>query len=158
MRMKHFGERNSKRNIFTVAILSIAPMFLLSTCNELLQAGLGEKVDLDVPVIEVLSHGNGDYVTGIPQIGGTFGDDSEIADLAVSFDGGETYTSIDFDPLAEDWTYDFVTTAFPDGEIDVRIRISDAAEKSAESRLLLYIDNASPVVLITSPSGYLTES
>ena len=156
--MNSFGKNISTRTTIAFSTLALAVMFLLSTCSQLFQAGLGDKVDLDVPVIELLSHQNGDYVTGTAQIGGTFGDDTEITVFEVSFDGGETYTSIiDFDGSAEEWRYDFVTTAFSDGEVDMRFRVSDAAAKSAESRLLLYVDNAKPVVLIKNPSRYATE-
>ena len=132
-------------------------MFLLSTCDQLLQAGLGDKVDLDAPTLEILSHGNGDYVTGIAQLGGTFFDDAEIADLAISLDGGETFASIDVDLTIEEWSYDLDTSVLTDGEKDIRIKVTDGAGKVAEKRLLLYFDNNAPVVLIKNPSGYATQ-
>ena len=134
--------------------LAASSMFFLSTCDQLLEAGLGDKVDIDAPVIEILSHENGNYVTGLAQIGGTFGDDSEVFDLALSIDGGDSFTSIDFDDSIEEWSHDLDTAAYTDGEKDLRIRVTDAAEKSAEKRLLLYFDNNTPVVLIKNPSGY----
>ena len=104
--------------------------------------------------MDILSHANGQYVTGVQQLGGSFGDDITVAALRISADGGETYYDIPFDPAAVQWAVEIDTATFVDGERDVRIQIEDTSTKSAEKKLLLYFDNHAPVVVVKNPQGY----
>ncbi len=57
------------------------------------------------------------------------------------------------------WSYELETLdalAFPDGdgEYEIVVRALDGSGKSLERRLLLYVDNHAPVVLVKVPTGY----
>ena len=150
------GSLRTNRTYKIVAIAVIS-LLLLTTCDDLFKAGLGDKVDIDPPVVTILSHANGQYVGGTLTIGGTYGDDSAVALLQVSLDGGTNYTAVEFNPDVTQWEYSINTVAYTDGEKDIRVRVEDGAGKSADIKLLLYFDNRAPVVLIKDPQGYDSE-
>ena len=140
-----------------IAAIAAASLFVLTTCDDLFKAGLGDKVDIDPPIVTIVTPTNGQYVGGTVTFAGTYGDDSEVAALQLSLDGGKTFSSIKFDPKATEWEYAVNTAAIADGEKDIRVRIEDGAGKSADKKLLVYFDNRAPIVLIKDPQGYASE-
>ena len=121
--------------------VAVGFLILFANCEQLFEVGLGDKVDIEPPVVDILSHVNGQYVTGVQQLGGSFGDDSDVAALQLSADGGKTFSDIPFDPAGDHWLVEIDTVGFGDGEQDIRVRIEDATAKIAEKKLLLYFDN-----------------
>jgi len=147
----------SSKRVYSIVLTAVISLFFLTTCEDLFKAGLGDKVDIDPPTVAILSHVNGQYVGGLITLGGTYGDDSAVALLQISLDGGASFTAVKLDPKATDWEYTIDTTKYPDGEKDIRVHIEDGAGKSADKKLLLYFDNRAPVVLIKDPQGYGSE-
>ena len=126
-----------KSKITSIATTAIISILLLTTCKDLFNAGLGEKVDIDPPVVAILSHANGQYVGGTVTIGGTLSDDSEVAALQISFNGGSSFSAVNFNPKSTQWEYSLNTTQFSDGEIEILLRIEDGSGKSALKKLLV---------------------
>ena len=124
--------------------------------------GLGDKVDIEAPVISIGTYGdgtvivNGDYVRGEITLTGSTSDDLGIKSVKLSFDSGLTFldATVASDELS--WSYTIDTATVDDGEKDIIVLVSDtsATPKTSEERLLLYFDNTKPLVLITDPTGY----
>lgn len=139
-----------------VATLFVAMTVLgvLVACNNPLQVGLGDKVDLNVPDVELTSHQAGQYLSGTVEFGGVFTDDFEISGISLSADGGETELSAATNPEDRTWTYALDTTAYPDGETELLITITDQSGKTIQKRVLYYFDNTAPLVMVKNPQAY----
>lgn len=139
-------------------ILSV--LFIIACPNAML--GLGDKVDLDAPVISIGKYGdgtvivNGDYVRGEITLTGSTSDDIGIKSVKLSFDGGLTFSEAVISGNQLSWSYTVDTSAYADGEKDIIVLVSDTSEtpKTNEERLLLYFDNTSPLVVVTVSPGF----
>ena len=124
---------------------------LLSTCD-LFSPGLGDSVDINAPRLDILSHGNGDYVSGVIQLSGTAEDDQGIKSVRIQGPGIEenaTYSS-------GNWSGSVDTALMDDGEYEFILTALDTTGKSAKISLYLIVDNNPPTVMITSPTSYST--
>ena len=70
------------RNKISIYILELISVLVFTTCD-LLSPGLGDKIDLEVPVIGIESHRNGDYIAGIVELSGYVSDDSGISSVII---------------------------------------------------------------------------
>ncbi|MBT3274394.1 MAG: hypothetical protein HN368_14650, partial [Spirochaetales bacterium] len=150
-----------KRKIAAIALMA-STILLLTTCDKLFQVGLGDSVDITPPSLEILSPENGEYVSGAALLELTFSDDAGIATLEVFVgeDVTEAFDAIsEFVEQGEDevYPYEFDTISFDDGEIEVRLVVTDTAGKTVEKSLLVYIDNRPPTVLVNNPAGVDTQ-
>jgi large repetitive protein len=136
-------------------VLLIFVLFLtltLTTCD-LLNPGLGNGVDLSPPFLTVISHQNGSYVKGTITLSGTYTEDVAAKSIEVSTDG-TTFLPAAFDPHAHTWSLSMDTTTILDGEHDVIFRVTDTSNKQTDKKILLYVDNTPPLVIITAPYTY----
>jgi len=141
---------NKKMNIKYFLIMNISILlFLLSTC-EVFSPGLGEKVDIEAPVVGIESHGNGDYIGGIVELSGYVSDDSGISSVTLSHNSN-VYTAV---VSEESWSIDVDTSAYQDGEFDFALKATDTAGKEYSTSVLLIVDNNPPTVLVTVPTTY----
>lgn len=69
-------------------------------CQNPLQVGLGDAVDLDAPDVALTSHPAGEYLSGTVTLSGVYSDDFEIAGITLSFDDGLTLEDATFDATA----------------------------------------------------------
>ena len=138
-------------------LLAIAATLSISTCEQLFEVGLGEEVDIGPPSLEILAPENGQYATGTAAFELSYSDDAQVSSLEIYVgESEEAFTVLESLPALsadEVYAYDLDSTAFDDGEIEVRIVATDSAGKSAEKKIFLFIDNRPPTVLVTSPSG-----
>ncbi len=139
----------------TMQILAIAGLVtFLSTCSNLFNPGLGEKVDINPPTVSIDSHSDGQYVQGTVTFGGSFGDDRDEPVLEVSIDGGSTFSSVgSVDQSSGVWSHDIDTTNLADREYEIRLRVTDQADKVATAKVIVNVDNTAPVVLFRTPQG-----
>ncbi|MFW5688666.1 MAG: Ig-like domain-containing protein, partial [Spirochaetota bacterium] len=147
--------RPTTHRIGTVSTILIALSIALAGCTNPLQAGLGDRVDIDRPSTDIVSPGAGSYLRGIVTLSGTHADDlSSVPTVRLSFDDGETSTTA---TVTEDgWSYELDTTAFEDGELDLIVTVIDDSGKESQARQLFYVDNTAPMVLVKNPQGYRT--
>lgn len=145
--------KNAAHRIAQVVIL-LAVLLGTGGCNNPLQVGLGDKVDLDVPDVQLSSHPAGQYLRGTVEIGGEYTDDFEISGITISADGGENEFAATTDPTDRTWTYALDTTAYPDGETELLITITDESGKAIQKRVLYYFDNTAPLVMVKNPQAY----
>ena len=116
----------------TLKYLFILSIIFISGCpNSMI--GLGDKVDIDAPVISLGKYGdgsviiNGDYVRGEITLTGNTGDDIGISSVKLSFDGGLTFTNavVASDQLS--WSYTIDTSTVEDGEKDIIMLVTDTS-------------------------------
>ena len=151
--MKRLGKN---RHVHLIAAAT-ALLALFAACENPLQVGLGENVDIDRPDGEIRSPDSGQYLRGVVTLTGEYSDDSpEPPSVQVSYDDGATFASAEVD--ADGWSLEFDTLGIPDGELELLILITDASGKTTEKRQLYYVDNTAPLVLIKNPQGYASGS
>ena len=147
-------------NTFQKSSLVVGGVALVLTivigCQNPLQVGLGDKVDLDVPDIALTSHAAGEYLSGTVALSGVYTDDFEISGITLSFDAGVTAENADFDSTERTWEREVITSDYPDGETEVLLTITDLSGKEIQKKILYYFDNTAPLVLMTTPQGYDT--
>lgn len=130
-------------------LLLFSSLFLLMTCD-LLTPGLGEDIDIENPVVGIDSHSNGDYIGGVVELSGFVSDDSGIKSVTLS-NGSNSYTA---DVNENKWSVEFDTTIYQDGEYDIVLQVTDTADKTFSTSVLLIVDNKPPTVIVTTPSLY----
>ena len=121
----------------------------LSTCD-LFKVGLGNKVDIDAPVLTFSSHAQNENVNEADfSLAGTVSEDTGLASLIISWSGGSMPATVSggkwsaqVGPLVEDGRQVFTATA------------TDKAGKSGVANLSLNVDRRAPSVLVSSPQGY----
>jgi len=74
----------------------------------------------------------------------------------VSADGGESAFLVSTNPFDRTWTYSLDTTAYPDGETELLLTITDQSGKAIEKRVLYFFDNTVPIVMVTQPQDYIS--
>jgi len=141
--------------IVGVVVLVLA---VVMGCKNPFQVGLGDKVDLDVPDVALLSHPAGEYLSGTVTLSGVYTDDFEISGITLSFDGGVTLFDATTDAAALTWEYEVNTADHPDGETEILLTITDLSGKEIQKRILYYFDNAAPIVMVTIPQNYVTNA
>jgi hypothetical protein len=131
----------------------------LSTCD-LFKVGLGEKVDISAPALEITSPTNGSYITGIVHLKGTASDDTGIASVsvAVSFPASSGLSAKQYTASFSDgqWSLDFDSAALaPSIEVNTNILVTatDLSSKTSEQKIIIYVDNNPPTVKLTSPTA-----
>ncbi|MBI9097457.1 MAG: Ig-like domain repeat protein [Spirochaetaceae bacterium] len=127
-------------------------MFIVSTC-EVLSPGLGDEIDKSAPVVGIESHNNGAYVGGTIILSGFVTDDLEIKSVVISNVNGNSPATRE----GENWTLEYDTTQFNDGDHEVTVTATDKFNKTAQVTVLLIVDNSPPSVLVTTPSEYGTD-
>lgn len=139
--------------IVGVVVLVLA---VVMGCKNPFQVGLGDKVDLDVPDVALLSHPAGEYLSGTVTLSGVYTDDFEISGITLSFDGGVTLFDATTDAAALTWEYEVNTAEHPDGETEILLTITDLSGKEIQKRILYYFDNAAPLIVLTVPVNVTT--
>ena len=144
-----------KHVLLAARILTVfAVAFSLTTCGDFLKPGLGDEVDLEDPDVTIDSHRDGQYLSGQVTFEGTFADDIAGDSIRVSTDGGSSFSSATrVDKKNGAWSHDIDTTKLADGEYEVRVRVTDTADKTTDAKILVYFDNTAPAVLVRTPQG-----
>ncbi len=138
------------------AVLIAALLMLLITCENLFRAGFGDKVDIEPPTVSIDSHSDGEFVAGTVTVGGSFGDDREGPTVAISLDGGSSFSSVaNADAGGGVWSHALDTREYPDAEREIVVRVTDQADKRTQAKVIVNIDNHKPVVVVRSPQGTL---
>jgi large repetitive protein len=140
--------------IVRLACFSVA-LAALTTCD-LFKTGLGSKIDVTAPTIDVTSLKNGDYINSARTLSGTAGDDVRVMGVDVAVYSGSTLVatlpatisgtawSVVLDPAA----------LFPsqESQADLTIRVTDDSGKATDRRLVLYFDTVKPTIGSLTPS------
>lgn len=139
----------------TSALALLITVLILSTCSNPLTAGLGDKVDLEDPQLEITSHHNGDSVGSIFDLAGTVTDDGVVESVIISLNSeGNVIGSASITDSS--WNFSFDSTALADGDYEFLVVATDNTDKSVSRKVLLTVDNNPPSILVTSPSEYGT--
>ncbi len=136
-------------------LIAISTLAALTTCD-LFKAGLGSKIDVSAPSVDVSTLQNGDYISSATTLAGTAGDDVQVSGVSVSIYAGSTLVaklpaaidgkswSVVLDPMA----------LFPnmEAQADLNIQVSDNAGKTTDRKLVLYFDTVRPAMNSLNPS------
>lgn len=141
--------------IGAATLVLIITVLILSTCSNPFSAGLGEKVDLEDPVLEITSHVNGDAVGGTTVLSGTVEDDGIIKSVKINLDteGNEIGSATITDST---WSLSYDTSTLPDGDHQFFVFATDNTDRTVSRKVFLTVDNNPPSVIVTSPSSYGT--
>ncbi len=114
-------------------------------------------IDRTIPSLDILSHKNGDLVSGKISIDGIIKDTNGVDFLMFSVDGGEVFERVrlsgDLEEGEGGFSLDIDTRKMPDGPQIVWFRGTDLQGSSGLTSLLLYIDNIAPQLDFLHPSG-----
>jgi hypothetical protein len=136
---------------FVVAIL-----FSLTTCDAF-KAGLGPKIDIAAPTVDVSSIANGAYLRGTVTLTGSAADDVSVKSVSVIV----TINSVQAASLSAviangAWSVDMDTKALSGGkevQADLDIRVVDGSDKTSDKKIVVYFDNVAPVITSMSPTA-----
>jgi hypothetical protein len=156
-------QENSKNTAKTIgmALAVLAMLALFSTCD-LFKTGLGAKVDVDAPVVEIDSPSNGAYAEGTLTFSGKASDDIGLVGNAISltltFPADTTISAKTYKVSVSSgaWTLDVDTTSFAASkEVNATIvaTATDASGKSSEQKIVVYIDNNRPKISLSLPAS-----
>ena len=145
------------RKTVTVGIL-LPILFSLSTCD-LFKVGLGEKVDISAPEISITSPANGAYISGKKTVTGTASDDIEVKSVtaAITFDASSGIPAIAKTAAfsAGSWSFDLDSAALAPGKecnATIVVTATDSSGKTAQQKIIVYIDNKAPSITLSSPT------
>jgi hypothetical protein len=143
------------RKILESAVFLTAS-FALTTCN-VFEAGLGPKIDIAAPSVDVKSVSNGSYVSGKFTLTGTASDDVAVASVEVITTIDSTQVGDAMATYADGaWSLALDTAALSGGkevQADLTIRATDTSKKTSDKRIVLYFDNIPPVIMNMTPTA-----
>ncbi len=109
------------------------------------------------PVIDIISHTGGSYVTGKIALEGTVTDLNGIEKLSCSEDGGKTYNEIKLSKGTTDgqWTFSrkIDTRLHQDGSFVFWLEAVDGLGSRSKQSFLFYIDNRPPELTLIYPEA-----
>jgi hypothetical protein len=142
---------NSFARFLTLSIAILA----LTTCD-LFKSGLGSKIDVSAPTVDVSSLKNGDYINAARTLSGTVSDDVRVEGVVVAVYSGSTLVSaLKASVSGSSWSAVLdPAVLFPNQEVqaDLVIQVTDDSGKTSERRLVLYFDTVKPVISSLNPS------
>lgn len=140
------------------AVLVVCLMLSLATCD-LFNVGLGSKVDVTAPVVDIASPTNGSYESGGFQLTGTVTDDIGVKSVtvAVTFPSGSGLSAKSYVATVSgtSWTLDLDAAVLaPSSEVSATVTVTatDTSGKTDESPIKLYLDDVDPTLTLTSPT------
>ena len=148
------SSKPNRNRVFFLLLTSLLIAFVFASCLNPFQAGLGDRVDIDRPVVSLASPEPGEFLRGVVTFSGFAGDDISVRTVQISFNGGATWNSVTtFDPSTGQWTYTVDTReAFTNTRIFVRVRVTDGSGKQTTTEDLLFtVDNEAPQIFFVFP-------
>ena len=137
------------RRTCRVAAASLALSLCLTTCD-MFKVGLGNKVDIDAPVVTFTSHSQNENVNKADfSLSGAVSDDTGLASLVISWPGGSMPATIS----SGKWSAD-VGPVVEDGRKVFTATVTDKTGKTGVANLSLNIDRKAPSVLVSSPQAF----
>ncbi|MDR0597737.1 MAG: hypothetical protein LBG14_04455, partial [Treponema sp.] len=144
-------------------IVTILAVAALLSCENPIQSGLGNKVDINRPTIAMTSPQSiGDRVKGELQLVINAQDDIGVSTVQVAItknaEGANlpesewVWTDAALDPLTGQWTNTVDTTHYPDGDLPVMIKAMDESGKSVVFEGMYSVKNGPPEVELQIPA------
>ncbi len=149
-----------------IATLAIAIASLALTTCDWFNVGLGDKVDVNPPVVEAQAPVVNSYVRGTFTLSGTANDDKGVTRVSVEYPhrGGGTVTrDAAYDAGTKVWTIDIPSgvdgaDSVAEGlNVPFTVTVYDnttPTPKDAKDVWTLNVDNTPPLALVTSPTSY----
>ncbi len=149
-----------------IATLAIAVASLALTTCDWFNVGLGDKVDVNPPVVEAQAPVVNSYVRGTFTLSGTANDDKGVTRVSVEYPhrGGGTVTrDAAYDAGTKVWTIDIPSGVDGADSVADGLNVAFTATvyddttptpKFAKDVWTLNVDNSLPLVLVTAPTVY----
>ncbi len=146
----------NRRSVFARIVIVVSIALGLTTCDAF-KAGLGPKIDISAPTVDVSSIANGAYLRGTVSISGACADDVAVQSVSIII----TIDSVQVATLPTTiksgiWTASMDTKALSGGkevQADLDIRVTDGSGKNTDKKLVVYFDNVAPVLTGLTPSS-----
>ncbi len=145
-----------------VLMISLAILLASGACKNPFQSGLGDKVDIDRPIVTLDSPDPGDFLRGVVTFSGKASDDTSVSSVRITFDRGNSWTEVDsYSASTRQWSHTIDTLAsdgggepaFPNGRLNVRVRVIDNSGKQTTTEELLFtVDNEGPRIFVLVPT------
>ena len=145
----------NRRSIFVRIMLVASVVLVLTTCDAF-NAGLGPKIDIANPSVDITSIKDGAFLKGSISLKGVCSDDVEVQSVDIFVDLGSTLvTTIPTTIKGGIWTATLNTTSFaPSAETNytLDIRATDTSGKIMDRKVGVFIDNVPPTITSLSPT------
>ena len=152
-----------KRGLFAILFgMAVLSFGLFTSCD--IDIGLGSAVDVEPPTLFIENPPASKIIRDAFPINGTYKDDGTISAITVELTNTETqvkYPKIDGTWGKENtWsaTVDPIKLKIPDGKYEATITISDNGGHHSTSTRSFIIDNTAPVVVLSRPASYASET
>ena len=151
------------RKDLRIAFFAGLTLSLLFSCENPFEKGLGDKVNITPPVIQITSPVPGNYIQDITRMEGTATDDRGVTRIEIGvFDTIEDEAprqwsgeGVMYDG-SKNWYYDFDTSSWnggKDGTIKLQFRVfDDGADPVTTAPLVYVIKNSPPELTVTTPA------
>ena len=164
--MKNAHKRNIIMNVLQKTGIAGLIALALLACEQPFKAGLGPIKDIKKPVITLITPGPGAYIKGITELTGTVWDDIKVVSAEIKVTTHTTFTNpldeyynefINYTPMTwnskGEWTKLIDSQRFPDGDIKIKLKVTDSDGKYTESdEIPFIIKNTRPSVRMSIPS------
>ena len=133
------------RNIICAALLAA----IVLSCEQPFKVGLGPKEDITPPQFDVnsITPKSGAYLGKEVTIEGVASDDLGVQKVEVSFDGQSWSPVTSFDKATGEWSYEFDSEEYPDGNLSLQFRVTDNSGKSTPTPEMSYVVKNNPPTL-----------
>ena len=140
----------------------LVSLFTLLSCEQPFRAGLGTVVDIRPPTVSLSQPGAGNYIYGKERIFlGTAEDDYKLVSVELMVTNQpmvnyyKEYKLVELELIEQNkgnWYAVMDTTQFPDGDLKIRLKATDSANKIAETdEVVFIIKNELPAITVAAP-------
>jgi hypothetical protein len=146
--------KNRRSTFARIAVIGTC-VLALTTCDAF-KAGLGPKIDISAPSVDVKSIANGAYLRGVVTLSGVASDDVSVSSVTILVAIDSTQVASISATLSNGvWSAQLDTAALAGGkevQADLTIRVKDGKDNATDKKLVVYFDNVEPVINLTSPT------
>ena len=159
MRDRKSMNRTLRKGVGASIVVFLA--FLVSTCE--ISVGLGSKVDVERPVVSIVSPAASSYLQFPLTLNGTASDDISLSSVSVAWAAGDGRTVESGSRAATvsggNWQLTLTDEDIPeDGSWIFSVTARDNVGKTSTTTVPVTIDNTPPTVMATSPLTYTFET
>jgi hypothetical protein len=145
----------NRRNALARNLLVAASVLFLTTCDAF-KAGLGPKIDISAPTVDVSSISNGSYLKGTVNLTGVTADDVGVKSVVLVVTVNSVQVgSIPATISGGTWSAPLDTVALSSNlevQADIDIRVTDGSDKTSDKKIVVYFDNVKPVITSIMPT------
>jgi hypothetical protein len=148
-------------------LFSLFSLLFFLAFEQPFKAGLGPVVDTRPPTVTLKEPGAGSYIWSTRKFTGTAEDDYKLKKVEVKVtshtglrdsraqDEYAEYREVELNLSKQNigkWSWEFPTMKYNDGDIKMKIKVTDSWNKTAETEeISFYLNNDAPLIMVTAP-------